>query len=120
MTIARRNLLALTAGAPFIARSAYAAEKEVAIGVSIPLTGPGAATGITTQRTLEHGAEVINAQGIPVGGDVYKLQLTFYDNKYVPAEAVTIVEKMLAGRHTLSGVPRFWAIPSPWSRKPPR
>ena len=55
-----------------------------------------AATGITTQRTLQRGAELINAQGVAVGDDVYKLNLTFYDNKYVPAEAVTVVEKMLA------------------------
>ena len=39
---------------------------------------------------------MVNAQGLKVGDDVYKLKLTFYDNKYVPAEAVTIVEKMLA------------------------
>jgi hypothetical protein len=31
--------------------------KEVTIGVGIPLTGPGAATGITTQRTLERGTD---------------------------------------------------------------
>jgi branched-chain amino acid transport system substrate-binding protein len=66
------------------------------IGVSIPLTGPGAATGITTQRTLEHGVELINADGIQIGADRYTLKLAFYDNKYVPAEAVTIVEKVLA------------------------
>jgi ABC-type branched-subunit amino acid transport system substrate-binding protein len=88
--------MALTAGAPFITRAAFAAEKELNIGVSIPLTGPGAATGITTQRTLEHGVDVINAPGLKVGDDVYKLKMAFYDNKYVPAEVVTIVEKMLA------------------------
>jgi branched-chain amino acid transport system substrate-binding protein len=99
MPIARRRLMAVTAGGlamPFIARNALAAEKELAVGVSIPLTGPAAATGITTQRTLEHGAEIINAQGLKIGDDVYKLKMSFYDNKYVPAEAVTIVEKMLA------------------------
>jgi branched-chain amino acid transport system substrate-binding protein len=99
MPIARRALLAGTAlglTSPFVARSAFAAEKDLAIGVSIPLTGPGAATGITTQRTLEHGVETINAQALTVGGDVYKLKMSFYDNKYVPAEAVTIVEKLLA------------------------
>ena len=99
MPIARRDLIAVTTGtlaAPMISRSARAAEKEIAIGVSIPLTGPGAATGITTQRTLEHGVEVLNAQGIKAGDDSYKLKITFYDNKYVPAEAVTIVEKLLA------------------------
>lgn len=96
MPIARRTLLAGTAfglATPFVAR---AAEKELPIGVSIPLTGPGAATGITTQRTLEHGVEMINAGGIKVGGDSYKFTLSFYDNKYIPAEAVTVVEKILA------------------------
>ncbi len=96
MPIARRALLAGSVAAPFVASSGFAAEKELAIGVSIPLTGPGAATGITTQRTLEHGVEVINAKGLTVGGDAYKLKLAFYDNKYIPAEAVTIVEKLLA------------------------
>ena len=99
MPIARRALMAGTAvglAAPFIARSALAADKELAIGVSIPLTGPGAATGITTQRTLEHGVETVNAQGLAVGSETYKMKLSFYDNKYVPAEAVTIVEKLLA------------------------
>ena len=77
-------------------RRARADNKEITIGVSIPLTGPGAATGITTQRTLEHGVELINADGIQIGPDSYTLKLAFYDNKYVPAEAVTIVEKVLA------------------------
>ena len=58
--------------------------------------GPGAATGITTQRTLEHGVELVNAEGIVIGSDRYTLKLAFYDNKYVPAEAVTVVEKLLA------------------------
>jgi branched-chain amino acid transport system substrate-binding protein len=77
-------------------RKAWAADRQIAVGVSIPLTGPGAATGITTQRTLEHGVELINAEGIQVGADRCTLSLSFYDNKYVPAEAVTVVEKLLA------------------------
>lgn len=99
MPIARRALIAGSAlglASPFVARPAFAAEKELAIGVSIPLTGPGAATGITTQRTLEHGVEMINAKGLMVNGDSFKMKLSFYDNKYIPAEAVTIVEKLLA------------------------
>jgi branched-chain amino acid transport system substrate-binding protein len=40
--------------------------------------------------------ELINADGIQIGPDRYTLKLAFYDNKYVPAEAVTIVEKLLA------------------------
>ena len=97
MHVKRRDLLMATASiAAGTSLPARADNKEIAIGVSIPLTGPGAATGITTQRTLEHGLELINAEGIQIGPDRYTLKLAFYDNKYVPAEAVTIVEKLLA------------------------
>jgi branched-chain amino acid transport system substrate-binding protein len=97
MHVKRRGLLlGAASAATMTGRYARAENKEIAIGVSIPLTGPGAATGITTQRTLEHGVELINAEGIQIGPDRYVLKLTFYDNKYVPAEAVTVVEKLLA------------------------
>jgi branched-chain amino acid transport system substrate-binding protein len=97
MHVKRRGLLLAAASLSALAgRRARADSKEITIGVSIPLTGPGAATGITTQRTLEHGVELINADGIQIGPDRYTLKLAFYDNKYVPAEAVTIVEKVLA------------------------
>jgi branched-chain amino acid transport system substrate-binding protein len=97
MHVKRRGLLLAAASLSALAgRRARADAKEITIGVSIPLTGPGAATGITTQRTLEHGVELINADGIQIGPDRYTLKLAFYDNKYVPAEAVTIVEKVLA------------------------
>jgi branched-chain amino acid transport system substrate-binding protein len=97
MHVKRRGLLLAAASLSALAgRRARADAKEITIGVSIPLTGPGAATGITTQRTLEHGVELINADGIQIGADKYTLKLAFYDNKYVPAEAVTIVEKVLA------------------------
>jgi branched-chain amino acid transport system substrate-binding protein len=97
MHVKRRGLLLAAASITALAgRHARADNKEITIGVSIPLTGPGAATGITTQRTLEHGVELINADGVQIGPDRYTLKLAFYDNKYVPAEAVTIVEKVLA------------------------
>lgn len=98
MTMRRRDLMTLTAGVAgaLATGRAQAADKEIVIGGSIPLTGPGAATGIITQRTIEHGIELVNAQGVMVGGDRYTMRVVFYDNKYVPAEAVTVVEKMLA------------------------
>src|SRR6185369_13991775 len=96
MNVKRRRLLLAGASATLVATQAHAQAKVIAVGVSLPLTGPGAATGITTQRTLERGVELINAEGIQIGPDRYTLKLSFYDNKYVPAEAVTIVEKMLA------------------------
>ena len=97
MNVKRRRLLLAGASLTALgATQAHAQAKVIAVGVSLPLTGPGAATGITTQRTLERGVELINAEGIQIGPDRYTLKLSFYDNKYVPAEAVTIVEKMLA------------------------
>jgi branched-chain amino acid transport system substrate-binding protein len=98
MKITRREAVGFIAGAAgtLVAGRASAADKEIVIGGSVPLTGPGAATGITTQRTFLHACELINAEGIMIGGDRYTLKATFYDNKYVPAEAVTIVEKLLA------------------------
>ena len=99
MRLARRDMLALGTGALALglgARSAFAADKTIVLGCSIPLSGPAAPTGITTQRTVDHAFEVINAQGIVIGGDRYTITPQWFDNKYVPAEAVSIVEKMLA------------------------
>lgn len=98
MRISRREMMAMTAGVAgaFAAGRASAANKEIIVGCSAPLSGPAAPTGIPVQRAFEHAVELINAEGISVGGDRYALKINFYDNKYVPAEAVTIVEKMLA------------------------
>lgn len=99
MTIARRGFVAL--GAAGVAtglglRPGFAADKTIVLGCSLPLSGPAAPTGISTQRTIEHAFELINAKGIMIGADRYTITPQFYDNKYVPAEAVSIVEKMLA------------------------
>ena len=121
MAIARRGLIALgsagIAGALHV-RVGHAADKTVILGCSVPLSGPAASVGITTQRTVKHAVEVINAKGIQIGEDRYTLTTQFYDNKYVPAEAVTIVEKLLAdGTRFL--ILQGQAIPCRWSRKPP-
>jgi branched-chain amino acid transport system substrate-binding protein len=95
----RRQVLgfsAVAAGALIVHKPAWAADKTVILGCSIPLSGPAAPTGITTQRTVEHALDLINQKGIQIGPDRYTLVAQFYDNKYVPAEAVTVVEKMLA------------------------
>ena len=107
MAIARREFVAL--GARGLAalgtaglvtglgiRPGYAADKTVVLGCSLPLSGPAAPTGITTQRTVEHAFEVINAKGIMIGADRYTITPQFFDNKYIPAEAVSVVEKLLA------------------------
>ena len=98
MTIARRGFVVLgaAAAAGMGSRPSAAADKTIVLGCSIPLSGPAAPTGITTQRTIEHAVELINDRGIMVGADRYTIVPEFYDNKYIPAEAVTVVEKMLA------------------------
>lgn len=99
MPLTRRDFLAVsTTGAAMAlgGRAAFADSKELVVGCSFPLSGPGASTGITAQRAVERGVELINKQGIQIGADRYTLKPVFYDNKYVPAEAVTVVEKMLA------------------------
>jgi len=94
----RRTFLAASAAgaAALIGHPAKAAGKQLVLGCSIPLSGPAAPTGITTQRTIEHALEMINTKGIKIGPDEYTIVAQYYDNKYVPAEAVTVVEKMLA------------------------
>ena len=96
IALPRRAVLTAAAAAAMIGRPAFAEEKQLVLGCSLPLSGPAAPTGITTQRTIEHALELINAKGITIGPDRYTIKAVFYDNKYVPAEAVTIVEKMLA------------------------
>jgi branched-chain amino acid transport system substrate-binding protein len=97
-SLRRRTALAagLAGAAALVTRTARAADKQLVLGCSIPLSGPAAPTGITTQRTIDHALEVINAKGIMIGPDRYTIVAQYYDNKYVPAEAVTVVEKMLA------------------------
>ncbi len=93
----RRTMLTTVAAAAVVGRAARAAESQIVLGCSLPLSGPAAPTGITTQRTIEHALDLINAKGVMIGPDRYTIKAEFYDNKYVPAEAVTVVEKMLAG-----------------------
>jgi branched-chain amino acid transport system substrate-binding protein len=94
--IRRRTLLAAASVMPFTGGRARAADTQIVLGCSVPLSGPAAPTGITTQRTIDHALEQINAKGIMIGGAKHTMVAQYYDNKYVPAEAVTVVEKMLS------------------------
>ncbi len=73
MKVARRDVLAAGSGALTLtlgARPASAADNTIILGCCVPLSGPAAPTGITTQRTVEHAFGLINAQGIVIGGPV--------------------------------------------------
>ena len=73
-----------------------AAEKELLIGVSDSLTGPGAVYGLPQANSVQMAAEEINAKGgISAGGDVYKLRVIANDDKANPTEATNSVRKLI-------------------------
>ena len=73
-----------------------AADKEIVLGCNFIMSGPAASLGIAGERAARRAAELINKDGFVIGGDRYRLKVVVYDNKYIPAESVTNVEKMLA------------------------
>ncbi len=76
--------------------TAYPAPKELVVGGNFPLSGPAATLGIAAQRAVDHAAEVINQKGFTVGGEQYVIKPVLFDSKYVPAESLSNLEKMLA------------------------
>jgi branched-chain amino acid transport system substrate-binding protein len=76
--------------------TSHAAPKEFIIGCNLVLSGPGADGGIAVQRAIERAVEIINKEGFVVQGEKYIVKPVFYDSKYVPAESVMNLEKMLA------------------------
>jgi branched-chain amino acid transport system substrate-binding protein len=76
--------------------AAQAADKEVSIGVSDALTGPGAVYGLAQANAVQMAADEINAAGgIKSGGDVYKLHVVVNDDKANPTEATNSVRKLI-------------------------
>jgi branched-chain amino acid transport system substrate-binding protein len=75
---------------------AKAAQKELLLGTSLPLTGPGASYGIPEKRAQEIAVDQINrAGGITVGDTKYVLKLLVEDNKYSTKDAVATVNKLV-------------------------
>lgn len=72
------------------------APKELVLGVNTMLSGPAASIGLANQRAFDHAAELINEKGFEVQGEKYILKPIYFDHKYVPAESVMNLEKMLA------------------------
>lgn len=69
----------------------------IKFGISTPLSGPAAPWGIPHKNATELIFEEINAQGgLEVGGKKYKLEIVAYDHKYVIAEGVATVNRLIA------------------------
>src|SRR5206468_11700031 len=81
------------------------AQDVIKFGVSTPLSGPAAPWGIPHKGATELIFDEINAQGgLEVGGKKYKLEVVAYDHKYVIAEGVATVNRLISkdGVHFIS------------------
>src|SRR5215813_2236133 len=69
----------------------------VKFGISTPLSGPAAPWGIPHKNAIELVFDEINAAGgLDVNGKKYKLEIVAYDHKYVIAEGVATVNRLIA------------------------
>ena len=69
----------------------------IKFGISTPLSGPAAPWGIPHKQATELIFDEINSQGgLEVGGKKYKLEVVAYDHKYVIAEGVATVNRLIA------------------------
>src|SRR2546430_15315697 len=65
-------------------------------GISTPLSGPAAPWGIPHKQATELVFDEINSQGgLEVGGKKYRLEVVTYDHKYVIAEGVATVNRLI-------------------------
>jgi branched-chain amino acid transport system substrate-binding protein len=66
------------------------ADKTLAFGLLVPLSGPAAAFGPPHRASVATAVKRINDQGgIKVGGDTYKIDLKVYDSAFDPTKAVS-------------------------------
>src|SRR5437899_481497 len=73
------------------------AQDVIKFGISTPLSGPAAPWGIPHKNATELVLDESNAQGgLDVNGKKYKLEIVAYDHKYVIAEGVATVNRLIA------------------------
>ncbi len=90
------TLLAAAVLMPGSPRTAVAAD-IIKFGISTPLSGPAAPWGIPHKNATELIFDEINGQGgLEIGGKKYKLEVVAYDHKYVIAEGVATVNRLIA------------------------
>jgi len=93
------NWAALLGAAALIAGSTGSglAADVIKFGISTPLSGPAAPWGIPHKNAIELIFDETNAQGgLDVNGKKYKLDIVAYDHKYVIAEGVATVNRLIA------------------------
>jgi branched-chain amino acid transport system substrate-binding protein len=91
----------------FLARYAFAAEKTVTVGITVPLTGSDAEGAILIKNGAEMAVDEANAKGGVAG---YKIKLMVLDNgtttagQYDPAQAATNARKLVADQSVVANV----------------
>jgi branched-chain amino acid transport system substrate-binding protein len=83
----------LISGAP----STVTAADVIKFGISTPLSGPAAPWGLPHKQAVELIFDELNSKGgLEVGGKKYKVEVVAYDHKYVIAEGVATVNRLIA------------------------
>lgn len=73
------------------------AQEVIKFGISTPLSGPAAPWGIPHMQATRLIFDEINAQGgLEIKGKRYKLEVVAYDHKYVIAEGVATVNRLIS------------------------
>jgi branched-chain amino acid transport system substrate-binding protein len=96
------KVLALAAAALLLAslflvvgcKKEAAAGKVIKIGYTAPFTGSAAEFGTNGWRGVQLALEEINAKGVKVGSETYKIEIVRYDSKCEPTEAVANMRKL--------------------------
>ncbi|MGW4501255.1 ABC transporter substrate-binding protein [Micromonospora sp. NPDC004336] len=116
--LTRRGLLAATAGTLLLSacgrgepgtgdpvRTVAPGGQELLIGVSLELTGPGAALGVLQRRALDITLEALNDKGVPVGNLRRTVRVEVRDNAGDPRLAARHATELAreAGVHALLG-----------------
>jgi branched-chain amino acid transport system substrate-binding protein len=70
------------------------AGKVIKIGYTAPFTGSAAEFGTNGWRGVQLALEEINAAGLKVKGETYKIEIVRYDSKCEPTEAVANMRKL--------------------------
>jgi branched-chain amino acid transport system substrate-binding protein len=74
----------------------YAAQKELKIGAIFPLSGRGATWGMAAQKAITVEQKEVNARGgLKVGGETYRIEIVWEDDKYNAASGRMAAEKLV-------------------------
>jgi len=107
-------LFIYTLGQPTYTMGAEA--KKIKMASINAFSGKAAAWGFSQDRGVKMAANKVNGSGeIKVGQDIYKWEIKSYDNRYIPAEAVSSMKRAIADgctfMCTLGGAVTFPLIP---------